>query len=222
MKAMNRIIMLVASLWVPVILTAQERVTLPLSILSLKEKDDLYQKEVQQNFIMRCKGSFNYDERYSRAILDTIEIMYIPYFKIDTRKFPDRDFTRLQDFIASVKPARKPVNSRHGSVSYSFYFKGDRYLGGSQDTYFLTSPGSIGDSLAHMRHGNLFEKAATDIRRMNPESLFLVRGLGGAVWLVKDQKILVYDLNNKKFCQPQEYLDRYTPDRLRVLLSGGF
>lgn len=83
---------------------------------------------------MRCKGSFNYDERYSRAILDTIEIMYIPYFKIDTRKFPDRDFTRLQDFIASVKPARKPVNSRHGSVSYSFYFKGDRYLGGSQDT----------------------------------------------------------------------------------------
>lgn len=216
---MNGIIMIVASLWVPVILTAQEKVTLPSSILSLKEKNALYQKEAQLSFIKFCQGAYNYDEQYSRAILDTIEIVYIPYFKIDTRKFPGRDFTRLQNFVASVKPARKPVNNRHGSVSYSFYFKEDRYLGGSQDTYFLTSPGSMGDSLAHTRHGNLFEKAATDIRRMNPESLFLVRGLGGVVWLVlQDHSILVYDLNNKQFCQPQEYLDRYTPEKLKELL----
>lgn len=216
---MNRIIIFIVSLWTPIILTAQEKVMLPNSILSLKGKDSLYQKEAQQNFIMRCKESFNYDEQYSRAILDTIEIMYIPYFKVDTRKFSDRDFTRLQNFIASVKPVRKPVNSRHGSISYSFYFKGDRYIGGSQDTYFFSPPGITGDSIAHTRHGKLFEKAAIDIRRMNPKSLFLIRGLGGAVWLLlKDDSILVYDLNNKQFCQPQEYLNCYTSEKLRELL----
>lgn len=217
---MNKIIIiLISCLWIPTIITAQEKVTLPSSILSLKEKNALYQKEAQLSFIKFCQGAYNYDEQYSRAILDTIEIVYIPYFKIDTRKFPGRDFTRLQNFVASVKPARKPVDSRRGSITDVFYFKGDRYLGGSQDTYSYTNPGITGDSLAHTRHGNLFEKAATDIRRMNPESLFLVRGLGGAVWLVlQDHSILVYDLNNKQFCQPQEYLDRYTPEKLKELL----
>lgn len=217
---MKRIIIFIVSLWTPIILTAQEKVILPNSILRLKEKDALYQKEAQQQFIRSCRGSFHYDEQYSRAILDTIEIMYIPRFKVDTRKFSDRDFTRLQNFISSVKPVREPVNRRHGSIAYTFYFSGDRYMGGSQDTYFLTSPGITGDSLAHTRHGKIFEKAAIDIRSMNPKSLFHIRGLGGVVWLVlQDDSILIYDLINKRFCQPQEYLNRYTPEKLKNILN---
>lgn len=55
---------------------------------------------------------------------------------------------------------------------------------------------------------------------MNPKSLFLIRGLGGVVWLVlQDDSILIYDLINKRFCQPQEYLNRYTPEKLKNILN---
>lgn len=57
---MNKIIIiLISCLWIPTIITAQEKVTLPSSILSLKEKNALYQKEAQLSFIKFCQSAYN-------------------------------------------------------------------------------------------------------------------------------------------------------------------
>lgn len=191
-------------------LQAQEIVPLPLSLKHLIDKEDYFQQKVRDDIVKMWKFSYHYDEQYSRSILDSIEIICVPIFKIKARKNPHRDFTQLSEVLASLRPLK--------DYSYFFFFKNGQYFGGLQDTPFYTDSGISGDSLAHLKFGTLYEKAAMEIRRMNPLSLFSIQSQGG-IWLIlQDHSLIVYDTMFDRFYQPQEYLDR-TPEELDEMVK---
>lgn len=204
---------LIVGLSMSLAVSAQDHIALPRYLECLQDQKAYYQKKVRDHLVRRFQASFHYEESYGRAILDSIEIMCVPTFKIKARKGLYRDFTTVPELLASLKPCN--------DFSDYFFFKDGQYFGGSQDTPFYTDSGISGDSLAHTKFGTLFKKAAMDIQGMNPESLFTIQNKGG-IWLIlPDHSLIVYDMTFDRFYQPQEYLDR-TPEELEDLFNKKF
>ena len=205
---MKILISFVLALGFPVMLQARDSVPLPSSLKHLTDKENYFLQKAHDDMVNIWKSSYHYDEQYSRSILDSLEIMCVPTFKIK-RKCRHHKQSRLQDFLACLKPC--------DYNSFYFFFKNGQYFGGLHDSY-CTHPGITGDSLAHTKFGTLYEKTAMEIRDMNPEALFSIQNQGD-IWLIlRDHSLLVYDPMFDRFYQPQEYLDR-TQEELDELVK---
>lgn len=197
---------------VPVFVFGQESVILPSRLERLKDKKIVYERYARKLTERYWKAQYHYDENYIQAILDTIEIVCIPSCEINVYKNQNQDFTQLQTFLAFAKPVKKD--------SYHLFFNGNRYVGGTVDTPLYTYPGITGDSLVHTKRGNRHEKLAMRILEMKPEFSFVVAGIENAIWFVlPGNRLMVYEIDKDKLSKPQEYLNQFKPEDLRLFLS---
>lgn len=209
---MRLLICVIFTFMFPVFIHGQESVILPSRLERLKDQKIAYERHARKLIERYWEAQYHYDKNYIRAILDTIEIVCIPSCEIDVYKNPNQDFTQLQTFLAFAKPVKKD--------SYHLFFNGNRYVGGTVDTPLYTYPGITGDSLVHTKRGNRHEKLALRILEMKPEFSFVVAGIENAIWFVlPGNRLMVYEIDKDKLSKPQEYLNQFKPEDLRLFLS---
>ena len=197
-------------LWFPFSVMAQNHFILPPCLEKLREQKTYYIDKQREEIIRMWEGFFHYETTYSRAILDSLEIMCIPTFEIQ-RKYRNQDLTRVQDLLWSLKPCNYCSNY--------FLFNNNQYTGGLSDIGIYCHPGIFGDSLAHTKFMTEYEQAAITIRKLNPISIFNIR-YREDIWLIlPDHSLLVYDLTFDRFYTPQAYLNR-TKEETMTLFKG--
>lgn len=187
----------------------QEPISLPLCVTQLEQSQPFFQKIIREQIATEWHAYYGYSPEYSRAILDTLPIFGVPRLLIDIERYPHRNFFDLDSLLASLILCDHGGTSSQNLLSATCW-----YFEGKCPDYFmaLDSP-TRRDSLAHLHYiqKSMWNEAVKAVRKMGYKVIFDVVEMG-AWWLIMpDNSLIIYDLQNNIFCDPQKYLDRERP-----------